>query len=168
MIKKKKKPHDKSPFHHEWPEGINNMKFIWKEPPGNVRGEGVGSCLVSYNSYFPAPSSPAPSEWGVKWWIAPLCMHDLCAHMCNFRMFTLYKGEWSIPLINSIISRLQLQRVESKWPVIPKSLKKYQSQHHLHPCLFISRFYNLATRPWWIKKRLVCRLQFRVGKSIIL
>lgn len=144
------------------------MKFTWKEPPGNVRGEGVGSCLVNYNSYFPAPSSPAPSEWGVKWWMAPLCTHDLRAHMCNFRMFTLYKGEWSIPLINSIISRLQLQRVESKWPVIPKSLKKYQSQHHLHPCLFISRFYNLATRPWWIKKRLLCRLQFRVGKSIIL
>jgi len=42
----------------------------------------VWDFVVSYNSYFPAPPSPAPSEWGVKWWIAPLCAQTISESTC--------------------------------------------------------------------------------------
>lgn len=130
-------------FINEWPASINNMKVIEKKPLGNVICEVMGYCLVGYNSYLHGFLPPS-TEWMKGGVIYYPFVHtkDLWVHICHCSMFKLYKGEWGIPLINSIISRLQLQIVENEWPIIPKSLKKYWSQHFLHPSIFILRLYN--------------------------
>lgn len=131
-----------------------------KKPPGNVRREIMGFGLVSSNS---SPILFLPSTDRMRGGViyCPFVhTKDLWVHMCHCSMFKLHKSEWGISLINSIISRLQLQMVENEWPIIPKSLKKYGFQHFLYPWLFISgfRISNLATRLCWIKKGLLCRV----------